>query len=89
MYFAITGGEDGIMISKVEDMEHFLKDALGDEGEDNATQFLADFPNDPWSKKRAVMYRESQPDGYEAILIKGEIVVPKKKEKVIVYEIEE
>jgi len=84
MYFAIYGMEKiGIRISKVEDIEEFLKEAVED-----ATIFLDDFPKYNGSKREQIDIN-SQPENFEMILIKGEIIVPKIKEKVTVYEIDE
>jgi len=84
MYFAIyTMEKAGIRISKVEDIEKFLKESIEEE-----TVFLDDFPKYNGSKRESVD-RNSMYGNSDMILIKGEIIVPKIKEKVTVYEINE
>jgi hypothetical protein len=86
MYFVIRNSEDGISITKIDDIDNFLVDAA-----ESNTDFLCEFPEDPWNKKRNNINRESNfnlGNTNEEIIIKGEIVVPVKKEKVTVYELE-
>lgn len=83
-YFEIYGGEDGVQVSKIHDIENYLNDLLEEEG-----SVLQDFPLDSWSKKRDVFGRDScDCDNKNRVLIKGKIVIPKKREVVTKWEIE-
>jgi hypothetical protein len=84
LYITIMGGEDGLYIEKVNDMEELLKEAVEEE-----YKFLSDFPQDQWNKKRDIMDRENQPNDGEIILMKVTIIKPKLKKVVTQYAIED
>ena len=83
MYFTIRHGEDGFYIDKIQNIDEFLIECAEEEQE-----FLGDFPEDRWNKKRESMDRQNWPDEKEIILIKGEIVVPKTVNVVKEYRVE-
>ncbi len=85
-YFSISCSEDGIRIEKIDNISEFLNQCVEED-----ILFADDFPEDRWSKKRDVIYNENClecMDFQEVLLIKGCIVVPKKKEVVTEYVIE-
>ena len=82
MYFCIRTTEDGIQVVKIDNINKFLQDSLGE-------TFLEDFPEDRWNKKRICIDKDNYPDEDEIILIKGEIIVPKKVEVVTQYKLED
>lgn len=83
MYFEIYGGEY-VSVNKIDNIEEYLQDLIDEEGE-----LLSDFPPDPWSNKRDKFNEVScNCDCPARILIKGEIIVPKKKETVTKYVLE-
>lgn len=87
MYFAIRTSEDGIYITKIDDIDEFLQECCDEDEGGNV--FLEDFPEDRWNKKRHQIDEENYPDEGEIVLIKGKIIVPKKVKVVEKYEIEE
>lgn len=77
MYFSIEVDEDGYRIKKIskEQIDKFLQDRV-------ESEFLGDFPENRWTKTRDEMDAETFPEYGQVILIKGEIVKPKKVEVV-------
>lgn len=78
-YFLVIHSEDGMSITKVNDIEEFLNEAIEEKYE-----FDEDFPTDKWDGKKNRIDRNS-PQAF--LLIKGKIIVPKKIEVVTKYEI--
>lgn len=81
MYFEVYNSEDGVSIKKIDDIHAYLKEAI-----EMGHEFSDDFPVDPWDKSRKTFTRDSE---NVLLLLRGEIVQPKKKECVTKYEIED
>lgn len=83
-YFEIYGGEDGVQVHKIENIENYLNDLA-----EGNSEVLPDFPKCAWTKKRTKFDSYScNCDKATRVLIKGTIVIPKKKEVVTKWEIE-
>lgn len=80
-YFEVYNGEDGVCIKKIDDINEYL-DTAADLDEEEHVEFLSDFPE--IDKK----HFDAESELYATFIIKGRIVVPKKKEVVTRYEIE-
>lgn len=82
MYFAIRSSEDGLHINKIKDIDKYLSDLIEDE---RSLEFLDKFPMN--SVKEELINENHFLDYNQVILIKGEIILPKKVQVVEKYEI--